>query len=211
MSTRVRLTREESAARTRRRLLDAARTVFAEHGFHGASLAAVAETAGLTKGAVYSQFKSKADLFLAFQEERNAATLAYVEEALEALAAPEQLTRWLARYWTRRLREGPEWTLLLIEFWASACRDPDVLERFRDQHDRLIVTSGALLEAAAARLGATLPETGERLVRTTTGIGHGLALEYLLAPEKVDASVQQLAFAALLDGTKPPPRRNRRQ
>ena len=56
---------------TRSRLLEAAERVFFGRGFHGASLEAVAEEAGLTKGAVYSRFESKADLFLAFQDERN--------------------------------------------------------------------------------------------------------------------------------------------
>jgi AcrR family transcriptional regulator len=211
MSTRIRLTRQESAALTRRRLLDAARAVFAERGFHGASLEAVAEAAGLTKGAVYSQFESKADLFLALQAERNAATLAYVERALAALDSPEHLSRWLAGYWASRLREGREWTLLLIEFWASACRDPGVLAHFRDQHGRLMVAVGAVLEAAGARLGATLPDAGERLVRATTAIGHGLALEQLLTPEEVDARTLELAFAALLDGDPSPPPRNRKR
>ena len=50
---------------TRRHLLDAAAVVFARDGFHGASLDDVAATAGFTKGAVYSNFKSKEDLFLA--------------------------------------------------------------------------------------------------------------------------------------------------
>ena len=70
----VRLSRAESAALTRRRLLEAAQRVFFERGFHGASLEAVAEEAA-TKGAVYSRFASKADLFLAYQEERNERTI----------------------------------------------------------------------------------------------------------------------------------------
>jgi AcrR family transcriptional regulator len=184
MPTATRLTREESAARTRRRVLEAARTVFAERGFHGASLEAMAETAGLTKGAVYAHFTSKADLFLALQEERNADTLDFVRAAAAGIDTPEQAARVLSDYWARRLRDGREWTLLLIEFWATACRDADVLERFRDQHDRLMVA-----------LAAALPAAGELLVRATTAIGHGLALEHLLTPEKVDAQMHDLAFA----------------
>ena len=55
---------------TRRHLLDAAAVVFARDGFHGASLDDVAATAGFTKGAVYSNFKSKEDLFLAVFDDR---------------------------------------------------------------------------------------------------------------------------------------------
>ena len=49
----------------RRRLLDAALQVFAEQGFASASLDQVAEAAGLTKGAIYSNFAGKDDLFFA--------------------------------------------------------------------------------------------------------------------------------------------------
>ena len=62
---RQRLTRDERREETRDRLLDAAADVFNRLGYHGASLDAVAEAAGYTKGAVYSNFATKADLFLA--------------------------------------------------------------------------------------------------------------------------------------------------
>jgi AcrR family transcriptional regulator len=205
----VRLTRAESKALTRRRLLDAAPAVFAERGFHGASLEAVSEEAGLTKGAVYSQFESKADLFLAFQEERNAATLRRVQESLAGLDRADKVVPWLPEYWEGRLREGPEWTLLVIEFWATACRDAEILRRFSDQHDRLMSEVGAAFEAAAQRLGAVLPLPGDQLVRASTGIAHGLALERLLAPEKVDARMLELTFAGFAPGRPPARRPNR--
>ncbi len=61
----ARLTRAEAQAQTRRRLLDGAAVVFARRGFHGASLEEVADEAGYSKGAVYSNFVSKEELFLA--------------------------------------------------------------------------------------------------------------------------------------------------
>ena len=66
----TRLSRAESQARTRRDLIDAATVVFARRGFGGASNAEVAEEAGYTKGAVYSNFSSKDELFLAALETR---------------------------------------------------------------------------------------------------------------------------------------------
>ena len=58
------LTPERRRERTRQHLIDAAVVVFGQRGFHGASLDEVAATAGFTKGAVYSNFKSKDDLFV---------------------------------------------------------------------------------------------------------------------------------------------------
>ena len=65
MAPRRRLTREESKARTRQELLRAASRLFLRNGFVATSLSDIAEEAGLTKGAVYSNFESKEDLFLA--------------------------------------------------------------------------------------------------------------------------------------------------
>ena len=65
MAPRRRLTREESKARTRQELLRAASRLFLRNGFVATSLSDIAEEAGLTKGAVYSNFESKEELFLA--------------------------------------------------------------------------------------------------------------------------------------------------
>jgi AcrR family transcriptional regulator len=65
VAPRRRLTREESKARTRQELLRAASRLFLRNGFVATSLSDIAEEAGLTKGAVYSNFDSKEELFLA--------------------------------------------------------------------------------------------------------------------------------------------------
>jgi AcrR family transcriptional regulator len=69
---RRRLTRDESQARTRAELLRAASRLFLRDGYAATSLAAIAEEAAVTKGAVYSNFESKEDLFLALLRERPA-------------------------------------------------------------------------------------------------------------------------------------------
>src|SRR5262249_53432660 len=76
------LTPERRRAMTRQHLLDAAAIVFARDGFHGATLDEVATAAGFSKGAVYSNFKSKEDLFLALFDERIDRQFAVVSEAL---------------------------------------------------------------------------------------------------------------------------------
>ena len=63
------MTRAESQERTRQALLEAAAARFSEQGYLGTTLAQVAADAGLTKGAVYANFSSKADLFLEVRKE----------------------------------------------------------------------------------------------------------------------------------------------
>ena len=194
----VRLTRAESAALTRRRLLEAAQRVFFARGFHGASLEAVAEEAGLTKGAVYSQFASKADLFLAYQEERNQRTIERAGLRLAELRSGGWPPDVIIEHWRNRLLNEPaEQSLLVIEFWASACRDPEVHRQFSDQHARLLGRVAADLDAAAARLGVVLPTPALELVRLSTGIAHGLMLEQLMNRASVDDEMIELAFAPI--------------
>lgn len=191
----VRLTRAQSAALTRSRLLAAAERVFFERGFHGASLEAVAEEAGLTKGAVYSRFENKGDLFLAYQEERNEQTILRVAQRVAELGPGDRPVDVIVEHWTDRLlHDPPEQSLLVIEFWASACRDPEVHRRFSDQHERVMSGVAEHLEHAALRLGVTLPLPALELIRLSTGIAHGLALEQLMNREKVDARMIELAF-----------------
>lgn len=194
----VRLTRAESAALTRHRLLQAAQRVFFERGFHGASLEVVAEEAGLTKGAVYSRFASKADLFLAYQEERNERTIQRAGAELAALQPGDWPPDVIVEHWRHRLLHEPqEQSLLVIEFWASACRDPEVQRRFSEQHERLLQHVADDLDAAATRLGLTLPLPAVDLVRLSTGIAHGLTLEQLMNRDAVGAEMIDLAFAPI--------------
>jgi len=64
-ATTPRLTRPERKAQTRERLLATAKEILLRRGFHAATLDDIALHAGVTKGAVYSNFAGKADLFLA--------------------------------------------------------------------------------------------------------------------------------------------------
>src|SRR5262249_51184370 len=78
------LTPERRRAMTRQHLLEAAAIVFARDGFHGATLDDVASTAGFTKGAVYSNFKNKEDLFLELLDDRVTRQLAVVFDVIDA-------------------------------------------------------------------------------------------------------------------------------
>ncbi len=55
-------------AEKRKAILDSARDTFAEHGYEGASMAAITQAAGVSKSTVYHQYRSKAELFGAFVE-----------------------------------------------------------------------------------------------------------------------------------------------
>jgi AcrR family transcriptional regulator len=192
-----RLTREQSAERTRSKLLQAAEAVFLESGFHSATLENVAERAGFTTGAVYSRFGGKADLFLALLEDRNPRTVRAFADVVAEVEDGRELVGSFTRWWSERLREGPAWSLVLVEFWTSAGRDPVMRERFAASHERLMSSIGAIVDEAAARLGVQLHVPSIELARVTTALARGLALERLVNQDAVDEGLAAWAFDAL--------------
>src|SRR5687767_9040136 len=92
----TRMSRAEQVERNRALVLDAAREVFIARGYAGATLEAIAEEAGFSKGVVYSQFAGKPDLFLSLLEHRideRAATNAELARGAAGMAGLVQLLR----------------------------------------------------------------------------------------------------------------------
>ena len=80
------LTNAEQSERTRRALLDAARALFAEHGYAATSTAEVVRQAQVTRGALYYHFPDKAALFHAVYEEQRTALLHAITERIQSTA-----------------------------------------------------------------------------------------------------------------------------
>jgi AcrR family transcriptional regulator len=85
-----RRTQAERRATTRRALLDAARSLFAERGYHGAAAEEIVRRAGLTRGALYHHFEDKKDLFRAVVEEMVGEIDEKVQETVRAASGPRE-------------------------------------------------------------------------------------------------------------------------
>jgi len=190
-----RLTREEKKALTRSQLLEASKEVFLRRGFHRAGLEEVAEEAGFTRGAVYSNFESKDDLFLALLDERIEQRVREFHEATAKRGTLEDLTRGDARRWAATMARKPEWTLLLMEFWTHAARDPRLRREFAARHRRLLEAGAQMLEDAAAETGETPLMPPLDLSRAASAMGHGVALERLVDPDGVPENLLETMFA----------------
>lgn len=115
---------------TRARLLDAAERVFVRDGYENAQLDAIAAAAGRSKGAVYTHFKNKEDLFLALYEHRTMATIGRLIEELRA--CPNRNRRMQAfREFYVGIADDKVWPILTLEFRLFALRRPKLRERFR--------------------------------------------------------------------------------
>jgi AcrR family transcriptional regulator len=185
---RTRLTRAEQQAQTRARLIEAAARVFARRGYQAASVEEIAEDAGYSHGAVYSNFEGKADLFLAVFEDYMAERvreLADTQAALPDDAPLEARARALADQWMDRLARDRESMVLHMEFIAHADRDPELARRFGTR-------SMAMREAVARYIAHYQQEAGlelamgvDDLALVLRALGIGLAIESLVSPDTV--------------------------
>jgi AcrR family transcriptional regulator len=183
-----RLTRTEQQAQTRARLIEAAAKVFARRGYQAARVEEIAEEAGYSHGAVYSNFEGKADLFLAVFEEYMAERvreLAQTQAALAEDAPLEARARALADQWMDRLARDRESVTLHMEFIAHADRDPELARRFGTR-------SMAMREAVARYIAHYQQEAGlelamdvDDLALVLRALGIGLAIESLVSPDTV--------------------------
>lgn len=179
---RVRRPRREAV---RRRLLDAALKVFAEYGFATASLDQVAAAADLTKGAIYSNFASKDELFFAMMTDQILTRVEGVRAVLAANPAGTPRRRALqdiGRRLTEALVEQREWQLVFLDFWQRAVRDDEVRAQFL-AHRRV------LREAIADRVDqvfGTDPIPGgfsvDDVVTVVLALSNGLAIEMYVDP-----------------------------
>ena len=185
-------TRAERQAQTRSQLIDAAAQVFARRGFQTASVEEIAEEAGYSHGAVYSNFEGKADLFLAVFEDYMAERVRELAETQAALvddASLEVRARALADQWMDRLARDRESFALHMEFLAHAGRDPQLARRFGTR-------SSAMREAVARYISHYQQEAGlepamptDDLALILRALGIGLAIESLVSPEAVRHNV----------------------
>ena len=124
------LTRKEKQARTRAKLMRSAARLFCRQGLEQASVEDIAQDAGFTKGAFYSNFKSKEELFLAMLDEKFGEQIERIESALQSDEAPDEAARHAGEAFVRSIRADREWERLYFEFVAHASRNEEFRQEF---------------------------------------------------------------------------------
>jgi AcrR family transcriptional regulator len=178
-----RLTRTEARQRNRELLLDAAARVIAERGFHGATLDEVADEAGLTKGAVYSQFADKGDLFAAAIERRYRERLNALEGWLAERGETAERTSAAALDFARSVTVGGDWALLFLEAWAQTLRDPEFGRRLRQIDDEIRAALAGLLSREPPIFVPLGDLHAEQVAEMLLAVAHGFGVQHRLDPE----------------------------
>lgn len=172
-----RLSREQSQARTRERLIETARQLFVANGYGGTSLRDIAEQAGYSQGAFYSNFAGKEAVLLELLRrhmEAEALQLAGLTGA--AGRSPEQLLAGLEA-WAATLNHDADWSMLSIELQLHASRSPAFAAEYQQVWDRHRAALGGVIAALFRQLGRTPPAAPDELAAGFMALAHGLALQ----------------------------------
>jgi AcrR family transcriptional regulator len=184
---------------TRERILSAAMEVFAEKGFHGASVEDVCERAGFTRGAFYSNFAALDDLVMELYQQHARRLSARVETlgARDDLT-PEQILAAVLDVWSETPTTEDQWYLLQIEFTLYAIRNKDVGRNWARQQGQVRADLATLVERVAERFGMRLSVTPDEFVRLAQAIYQGGMSQRLLAPQSVRRGSLERRFLPLV-------------
>ena len=200
------LTPERRRQQTREHLLAAAAEVFAERGFHGATLDEVAAVAGFTKGAVYSNFKNKEDLFLALFKANYDREMDALRGVLAASEAPpeDRISEFVALIRDQTARAGRNFNLLYQEFSLYAARNPVVREELNRIDEQGVLALAEILRAERVRVGLEPLASPIQTARIVELLFRGIGQLRVLQPDVADDEFVEAAIAFVARGLGDP-------
>ncbi|MBB5406139.1 MULTISPECIES: TetR/AcrR family transcriptional regulator [Paraburkholderia] len=191
---RQRLTREQSKDQTRERLLDAAQAIFMKKGFVAASVEDIAAAAGYTRGAFYSNFRSKTELFLELLRRDHEAMQAGLHAIFESAASREEMEARVLRYYSSLHREN-KCFLLWVEAKLLAVRDGRFRLRFNAFMHEKIEQLSAYVREFSERVGTPMSMPPEQLAIGLMGLCDGVQFFYTVDPQNVPAEMAETVLA----------------
>ncbi len=171
---------------TRDRVLGAASEVFAERGFHGASVEDICERAGFTRGAFYSNFSSKDDLVLELSRQHSEALVDRIRAASkQEHATADEVLKAVFAALADDTRSKEQWMVLTTEFTLHAIREPAARRAWAAQQRRVRDELVAVVDEAVARQGLKLPMPTDVFVRAAIALAQGSMTQRLVEPRSL--------------------------
>jgi AcrR family transcriptional regulator len=202
---RKRKTQAERRQETREEILSAASLVFAREGFHGASLEAVAEEAGFSRGAVYYNFADKEELFLELLDRRCAERARDLREIFSTGNGDVETTGEQAQLAAHQALDAmtgdPEWRALYLEFLAHAARNREFRRAFARRTNEMRAALDEIVVERTEGIGDALPMTPQQLAATIDALGIGLWAHHMLHGSRaVPPDLFSNAVSLIVDG-----------
>lgn len=161
----------QSQAQTRAVLIGTAKRLFLDEGYQATSIDKVAKAAGFTKGAVYSNFRTKDELCLAVLDEIHGERAAEVADIIAAPTTADRLRR-LAE-WAEEVIGDPNWTQLEMEFSVRARRDDQLRGELATRLDAIVGMIGTALKTTD-EVDTRVPTAEAAVAVLALGVGLGL-------------------------------------
>ena len=192
--SKVRLTREQSRDQTRQRLLDAAQSIFLTKGFVAASVEDIAELAGYTRGAFYSNFASKSELFLQLLKRDHENVMGDMRAIFEAGETRQQMEDSVLHYYSNHFRDN-ECFLLWMEAKLQAARDPEFRIGFIACMGELRDATTEYIRQFSERVGTPLPLPARELAIGLLALSDGMQFSFAFDPQNVSAETTESVLA----------------
>ena len=192
--SKVRLTREQSRGQTRQLLLDAAQSIFLSKGFVAASVEDIAEQAGYTRGAFYSNFSSKSELFLQLLKRDHENVMADMRAIFEGGESRSQMEARVLDYYSAHFREN-DCFLLWMEGKLQAARDPDFRVGFVACLRELRAATTEYIRQFSAQVGTPLPLPAEQLAVGLLALSDGMQFSVAFDPQAVTPEMTEAVLA----------------
>jgi AcrR family transcriptional regulator len=191
---RERLTHAQRREQTRESLLEAARKTFVKKGFAATSVVDIAETAGYTRGAFYSNFDSKPELLLELLRRDHDSAQVNLRAIMEEGGTPAEMTARAIAYYSRYFRDR-DFFLLWVEAKLLAYRDAGFQERFNAfRHEKLDQIS-AYIRTVSERDGRPLPLQADALALGLVSLRDGVQFSRVCDPQTASDEVMQTVLA----------------
>jgi AcrR family transcriptional regulator len=182
---------------TTARLLDAAFEAFAECGFQGTSIDLICHRAGFTRGAFYSNYQTKDELFLALFDRHASEKVEEIREITSGVA-PEIAVANLMAYFNAATKADRDWYLISMEFTLYAIRHPEAAHLLA-RHDReLREALVPLIENVYAAAGASTRIPADQIARTIVAFSEGAAAQSYVEPDELPRGALEQAVYPLL-------------
>lgn len=177
---RQRLSRDEQRQQTVSRLLDSAERLFSRDGIAETSIEDIAENAGYSRGAFYSNFDDKDALVLQLLERQQESAIAETNAIVDTETDPEQLVERLLD-WSRNPRGKRG--VIGIEYVLYASRSDAGRSKMKELSDRLLAQHAHLVKSQYDLLDTEMPIGPEDAAKIMLGLDEGFALLRLNDPE----------------------------
>src|SRR5947209_11006903 len=171
-----RLNREESQARTRERLIAAARSEIVKKGFALASVRDIADAAGFSQGAFYSNFPDKEAILLELVRQHQSEERSRIEAALNGAAGDAASALAGIEKWAATVNSDPGFAVLAIELQLQALRSPSFAQGYNEMNRKHRRVLGLAVTRLFELFGKEMPADPVEIVAAFIALGRGMAL-----------------------------------